>query len=63
MRRLESGIGRREAEPAKPVRAKEQALSAPPAEDAPAAVPEFQPPARNRLRSAIQDLEKLAGSR
>lgn len=64
MRRLESGIGRREAEPAKPARAKEQALSAaPPAEEAPAAVPEFQPPARNRLRSAIQDLEKLAGSR
>lgn len=64
MRRLESGIGRREAEPARPVRAKEQALpAAPAAEEAPAAAPDFVPPARNRLRSAIQDLEKLAGSR
>lgn len=69
MRRLESGIGRREAaaEPARPVRAKrEQALPPRPGEDAaPAPEPaaEAEPPARHRLRSAIQDLEKLAGSR
>ncbi|MFN3387556.1 MAG: hypothetical protein ACK40O_01390 [Allosphingosinicella sp.] len=80
MRRLESGIGRREAdavrpmrprrEPALPPPSSEEAAPPPPAPAAaaapePEAAPPAEPeaPARHRLRSAIQDLEKLTGSR
>lgn len=69
MRRLETGIGRREtaAEPARPARHRREQALPPVAAEVPApaapAAEEPEPPARHRLRSAIQDLEKLAGSR